>query len=329
MEHVHDTRDPVRHDGAVNPDAVAGAPEAAGAGASGDDLDASGVPRHDVPAGGRSGFTLVQGRQVHYLQWGRSSAPPVLCLHGGGQTAYMYEELGGALAPSHHVLAPDLPSHGDSDSLAGMARTDIAATLPPLLGHFGLERVAVVGASLGGIVAITLAAAQPGLVAGIVLIDVGHRLEEEGVLRIIDFMSRQDSFASLDEAAAAIAAYLPHRKEIRASSLTRNLRQRPDGRWQWKHSYGRRLREQGDETAGDWRGVLAGLGEDAAGLRCPVLVLRGSASDVLSDEGAEEVAALIPDARLATVVNAGHLAAGDNPESTVGLVVSFLAELGW
>src|SRR5947208_3272339 len=84
------------------------------------------------------------------------------------------------------------------------------------------------------------------VVAGIVLIDVGHRLEEEGVLRIIDFMSRNDSFANLEEAAAAIADYLPHRKEVRASSLTRNLRQRPDGRWEWKHSYGRRLRgEQG------------------------------------------------------------------------------------
>src|SRR5438477_11874867 len=142
-------------------------------------------------------------------------------------------------------------------------------------------------------------------------------------------MYRNESFATLEDAAAEIAAYLPHRKEVRATSLTRNLRQRPDGRWEWKHSYGRRLREQGYDAGRDWRRVLDGLAQDAAGLRCPVLVLRGSASDVLSDEGAEEVAALIPDARLARVVNAGHLAAGDNPESTVGLVASFLGELGW
>ena len=73
--------------------------------------------------------------------------------------------------------------------------------------------------------------------------------------------------------------------------------------------------------------MLAGLDRDAAALGCPVLVLRGSASDVLSSAGAEEVAALIPDARLATVSNAGHLAAGDNPESTVSLVRAFLDEL--
>jgi len=66
--------------------------------------------------------------------------------------------------------------------------------------------------------------------------------------------------------------------------------------------------------------------EAAAGLECPVLVLRGDASDVLSQEGAEEVAAVIPNARLATVEKAGHLAAGDNPHSTVNLISAFLAE---
>ena len=56
------------------------------------------APRHDIPAGGRTGFTVVDGRQVHYLEWGPAGGPPVVCLHGGGQTAYMFEELGPALA---------------------------------------------------------------------------------------------------------------------------------------------------------------------------------------------------------------------------------------
>jgi len=46
------------------------------------------VPRHDVPSDGRSGFVIVEERQVHYLEWGNRGQPPVLCLHGGGQTAY-------------------------------------------------------------------------------------------------------------------------------------------------------------------------------------------------------------------------------------------------
>jgi pimeloyl-ACP methyl ester carboxylesterase len=186
-----------------------------------------------------------------------------------------------------------------------------------------------VGASLGGMVAITHAAAHPDTVGAIVLIDVGHRLEEEGVRKIMEFMRAHESFASLEEAATEVAKYLPHRKSVRPERLRRNLRQRTDGRWIWKHGYGRRLRAEGDERVRNWRSVIEGLDTDAASLRCPVLVLRGAASDVLSDQGAEEVTALIPNARLAIVANAGHLAAGDNPDSTVNLISSFLTDIGW
>ncbi len=287
------------------------------------------VPRHDVPTAGRSGFTVVEGRQIHYLEWGPAEAPAVLCLHGGGQTAYMFEELGAALHTRYHVLAPDLPDHGDSDPTHDFGRHAIAATLPPLCAHFGLHRVAIVGASLGGIVAITHAAAHPNTVGAIALIDVGHRLEEVGVMKIMNFMRAHESFASLEEAAGEIAKYLPHRKSVRPERLRRNLRQRADGRWIWKHGYNRRLRAEGEERPGNWRNVIEGLDTDAASLRCPVLVLRGADSDVLSSQGAEEIASLIPNARLAIVDNAGHLAAGDNPDSTVNLISVFLADIGW
>jgi pimeloyl-ACP methyl ester carboxylesterase len=286
------------------------------------------APRHDVPAGGRSGFTVVGERQVHYLEWGPSAAPPVVCLHGGGQTAYMWEELGAALAPTHHVFAPDLPGHGDTDPIDEMDRRSLAGTVPPLLDEFGIGRAAFVGASLGGIVSITLAADRPDLFASITLIDIGHRLEDEGVNRIIEFMTRHESFASPEEAAVEVAEYLPHRRQVNVDNLRRNLRERPDGRWEWKHMFARRLRGAGP-PAGGWRELVAGMGEEAKTLACPVLVLRGAASDVLSNEGAEEIAALIPDARFATVGSAGHHAAGDNPETTVDLVRGFLTETGW
>jgi pimeloyl-ACP methyl ester carboxylesterase len=240
----------------------------------------------------------------------------------------MYEELGRALGADHYVLAPDLPGHGDSDPMEEFGRHPLAASVQPLLDRFGIRRAVLIGASLGGMTSITFTASHADVVEGIVLIDVGHRLEEEGVRKIIGFMQAHDSFASLEDAANEISAYLPNRKEIRPESLSRNLRQRPDGRWVWKHSLGRRLNIEGG-LGDNWRTILEGLEEEAAGLRCPVLVLRGAMSDVLSGEGAEEVAAVIPHARLETVDKAGHLAAGDNPASTVSLVRGFLTEIGW
>ncbi len=297
------------------------------------------IPRHDVPSGGRSGFVVVDGRQVHYLEWGRSDAAVVVCLHGGAQTAYMWEELGSALADRYHVLAPDLPGHGDSDPFPEWAAKEVfdrwalSEALRPFLDEFGVRRAVFVGGSLGGIVSLTQAAHDPGRVGAIVLVDIGHRLEEEGVRRILEFMKAHESFASLEEAAEAVAEYLPHRREVRLESLRRNLRERPDGRWEWKHMIGRRLRQREAEGATslqrDWRQLLAGLAEEASKLTCPVLVLRGRESDLLSEEGAQEIADLIPDSRLADIGGAGHHVAGDNPETTVDLVSGFLTEIGW
>ena len=293
-------------------------------------------PRHDVPAGGRSGYVLLGDRQVHYLEWGHARLPAVVCLHGGGQTAYMYEQLGAALAGRYHVLAWDFADHGDSDPFSeGPAaetpvdRHALAADARPLCVEFGIIRAVFVGASMGGIVSVTVAATRPDLVGAVVLLDVGHRLEVEGVQRITAFLAEHESFADLDEAAAAIAAYLPGRT-VTQGRLTRNLRQRADGRWVWKHGLGRRIRAGGAIDAD--RGaamVVAGLDDDLRALHRPTLVLRGAQSDVLSEAGADELVELLPDARYAHIHGAGHLAAGDNPESFVSHVGRFLDEIHW
>lgn len=297
------------------------------------------VPRHDVPRGGRSGFTRVEERQVHYLEWGGSSPPPVVCLHGGGQTAYMWEELGAALSDRFHVVAPDLPGHGDSDALPiregenFLDRGALARATRPFVAEFGIERAVFVGASLGGITSLTVAAMEPEVVEAIVLVDIGHKMESDGVRRIVEFMTAHESFADLDEAAAAVAEYLPRRKDVRIESLRRNLRERPDGRWEWKHNFGRRMRQRKAEGATfdpqRVEDLVRGMADEAARLTCPVLVLRGKESDLLSEEGAREITDLIPNARLSRIAGAGHHAAGDNPTTTVDLIDEFLTEIDW
>ena len=160
--------------------------------------------------------------------------------------------------------------------------------------------------------------------AGIVLIDVGHKLEPEGVRKIVDFMTAHESFASLEEAAAFIGEYLPQRRSPNPASLTRNLRQRPDGRWEWKHGVGRQVRERREAGLEDasTRPTTStrsppGWASRRPSCACPVLLLRGQESDVLSEGGADDLIDIIPDARMEVVEKAGHLAAGDNPHSTV------------
>ncbi len=79
----------------------------------------------------------------------------------------------------------------------------------------------------------------------------------------------------------------------------------------------------------DWKGIMTGVAEDAAAIDVPVLLLRGGASDVLSGDAAEELMEILKHGRLETVEKAGHLAAGDNPHSTVSLVKGFLSDLSW
>ena len=193
-------------------------------------------PRHDVPVGGRSGYVLLGDRQVHYLEWGHARLPAVVGLHGGGQTAYMFEQLGAALGGRFHVLAWDFADHGDSDPFVdGPAgpfdRHALAADVVPLCAEFGIGRAIFVGASMGGIVAVTVSGTRPDLVGGVVLLDVGHRLEPAGVQRIAAFLAQHESFADLDEAAAA-----PSSTSVAPRARIRRPRpcfhtQRPSGRW--------------------------------------------------------------------------------------------------
>jgi pimeloyl-ACP methyl ester carboxylesterase len=247
----------------------------------------------------------------------------------------MFETLGAALAGRYHVLAWDFADHGDSDPFIDGPGTEtpldrhaLAADAGPLCAEFGITRAVFIGGSMGGVVSVTVAAVRPDLVGGVVLIDVGHRLEMAGVRRIAAFLSEHESFADLDEAAAAIAVYLPGRA-VTQGRLTRNLRQRDDGRWVWKHGLGRRMRARGEVDVDEAAAVVAGLDDDLRGLHRPALVLRGAASDVLSEAGADELLELLPEGRSARISGAGHLAAGDNPESFVSLVARFLDEIRW
>jgi pimeloyl-ACP methyl ester carboxylesterase len=181
---------------------------------------------------GDQGLTLVGD------EWNRGvGSTTILMLHGGGQNRFSWKNTGQILADSGlHVLALDARGHGDSDRAPAGQYTvhTLAADIAAVLEQIGAP-VVIVGASMGGLTGILAAfRAGPQLVSGLVLVDVVPRFESEGTARIRDFMTRHvHGFETLDQAADAIAAYLPHRRRPRnLEGLKKNLRHR-QGRWHW------------------------------------------------------------------------------------------------
>jgi pimeloyl-ACP methyl ester carboxylesterase len=281
-----------------------------------------------VQLAGRDGLRLAAD------ELGDRAGPPVLLLHGGGQTRHAWGSTGRALAArGWHVFQIDLRGHGESEwpedgdySLEAFADDirAVAATLPrpPVL----------VGASLGGSASIIALGTPPGIEArALVLVDVAPRIEQAGVNRIGSFMVEhmEDGFGSLEEVADAVAAYNPHRpRPSDLSGLRKNVRQREDGRWvwHWDPRFIRGKRGSIDETrvSAEHRDHLS---EAAASITVPVLLVRGRVSDLLSEEGAQDLLRLVPHAQYVDVEGAGHMVAGDKNDLFNDAIVDFLERL--
>ncbi len=277
---------------------------------------------HTVEFHGEKDLTLVGD------EWNRDAAsaaqhPTILMLHGGGQNRHSWKNTGQVLADQgFHVIALDARGHGDSDRAPNGEYTVDALTRDVLhvLDQIG-RPVALIGASMGGLTSILVAKlAGPEQVTQLVLVDVVPRVDQKGASRIHDFMvSHVHGFETLEQAADAISAYLPHRKRPKnLDGLKKNLRHR-DGRWFW-HWDPAFLKPTNDDPF-----VRAEELEQAAvELTIPILLIRGKLSDVVSPEGVQEFLAKVPAAEFVELSDAGHTAAGDDNDAFSDAVVSFV-----
>ena len=274
------------------------------------------------------------GLRLRADEFGDPNGPPVVLLHGGGQTRYAWGSTARVLAErGWHVFRVDLRGHGESDwpddgdygpeAFAGDVY-EISRSFP--------EPPVLVGASLGGIASMVAIGTHDEPVArALVLVDVAPKIEQDGAMRIGAFMSEhlEDGFASLDEVADAVAAYNPHRpRPTDLSGLKKNVRQRDDGRWVW-HWDPRFMKGKlgsQDETRASL--VHEGRLQDAARtIKVPTLLVRGRVSDLLSEEGAQDLLRLVPHAEYIDVEGAGHMVAGDKNDLFNDAIVTFLDQL--
>jgi pimeloyl-ACP methyl ester carboxylesterase len=264
----------------------------------------------------------VAGLGINYLETGDPAGEPVLLLHGGGLTAYTWLPTVQRLAAGLRCVMPDLQGHGDSDWTPDGRYTLRAHAdgIAAFLKELGISRCIVVGMSLGGQVAMRLAADGYELRA-LALVDVGPTTVPRAGAGIESFM-RVHTYPSLEDALDAAQRFSPHR--TRASlrnSLSRNMVAQPDGHWSWKWDPRRR------ETLDIRRSEAAGLWDQLPGITCPVLIVRGADSDVFSPELAARTAGAFDDARLVTIPDAGHTVQGDNPDALANALSDFIDEV--
>ncbi|MEP6906562.1 MAG: alpha/beta hydrolase [Pseudoxanthomonas sp.] len=251
----------------------------------------------------------------------------LLFAHGFGQTRGAWHKSAVALAADGYAgLSYDARGHGESarnPSELTYTGEQFADDLIIVSGEHTQPPV-LIGASMGGLFGMIAEARWPGLFRAMVLVDITPRWEEAGLQRILGFITAfPQGFDSLDHAAEIIAAYLPHRRERKSHDELREiLRQRDDGRWAW-HWDARLI----DDLVRDCAQHQDDIAESARALRCPVLLISGGRSDLVSSRTVEEFRTLVPHAEHAHLPQATHMLAGDDNDTFTQTVVEYLSRL--
>jgi pimeloyl-ACP methyl ester carboxylesterase len=271
-------------------------------------------------------ISATGGLQLVAEAWGPRDAAPVIFLHGGGQTRHSWQNAAKSVASrGWRGITVDMRGHGDTgwapdrsyefqDFVSDVAAIVAAQPLAPVL----------VGASLGGIAALLACARLPGNVAALVMVDVALTIEPKGEQRVRSFMAghAQSGFATLEEAARAVADYLPNRsRSISTKGLRKNLREGPDGRWYWHWDpvlLDHLVRSRPSHDA-----MVAA----ARAIDLPTLLVRGGLSDIVDHRGVAEFLEHVPHAEFAEVSGAAHMIAGDDNDRFNDVIADFLARL--
>lgn len=271
--------------------------------------------------------------ELHLLEWSREGVP-MLLLHGFGNEAHIWDDFAPIVAPHYRTVALDHRGHGQSDwDPQGRYDVDtLADDVEAVTAALGIARMVLVAHSLGGRVATVFAGRHPDRIAGLVLVDIGPEVDLRGSLRI-----RQDVesnltplFASVEEYARALSLSYPAATADALRRMARHgVRKRDDGKFELVMDPALRgitAGRNGSAEAEQQETALRQRMWDAlAALPCPVLVVRGAASDILSPEIADRmVDDVLQNGRLAVIAQAGHSVMTDNPSGFNDAVASFV-----
>jgi pimeloyl-ACP methyl ester carboxylesterase len=265
-----------------------------------------------------------------YKHSGGGAGMPVICMHGLSRNSADFEVIAAHLAERYRVIAVDQRGRGKSgwdEALANYTPALYVQDMFKLMGELGITRAALIGTSMGGIMAMIMAMIAPQAVIGMVINDVGPEIDVRGLERIKSYVGKSPPIRSwLDAAARAKETNdvaFPDYTDDDWMAFARRTYHERDGIP--VSSY-----DPGISSAFDPGGPVVappdmwGIWETLKEI--PVLGVRGELSDLLSEATFGRMLETHPGMRAVTVANRGHAPMLDEPE-VVSAIDAFLADL--
>jgi len=259
-----------------------------------------------------------------------AAAPVVVCLHGLTRNSRDFEDLAAHLAPRYRMIVPDVRGRGLSARDPKFSNYQIPVylgDLQRLLAGLGAARVAIIGTSMGGLMAMVLAAMQPTLLSGIVLNDVGPEVDPAGLERIRGYVGKsppvRDWAGAVAQARLVYGSAWPGLDEARWEKIAR-ASYRADAQGVPQPDSDPMIAEPLKDTSKAAPDLWPLWGAMA---KVPMLAIRGAHSDILSAATLARMQREKPDLRTLEVANRGHVPLLDEPEC-LKAIDEFLAALG-
>ncbi len=274
----------------------------------------------------------ANGLQFQYQEWGDArSRHAVVLLHGYAETKGAWEETAVDLAREYRVIAVDQRGHGRSQRAADRdyTRATQVEDLEALIGALGLRSVTIVGHGMGGANAICYAAEHPDVVSALILVETAPEVLRSGIENLRRLLvTSPSSFDSVEEAAALIREAYPYATQEQAERRARaSISPTPDGAFVWDFDPVFRDSTARPPEPDPGQRRLSDLWDSVDRIQCPVMIVRGAETDMLTSEAVQRLHRRIPGSRVSLIEEAGHSVPTDQPAMLALTIREFLQSL--